>query len=171
MPPTPPPPSPPPANAAPGSLPVLADAMPPFEGIVEWLNGATESPASLKGRVTLVHFWTYGCINCIHTMPYVTAWYDRYATRGFTVVGVHTPEFAYEGEKKNVLEAIARHGVHYPVAMDNAYKTWNLYGNQYWPSFYLYDAQGRLRYQAVGEGGYETMEANIEALLAEKDAR
>lgn len=148
-------------------LPVLADRMPPFAGIVEWLNGGPESPESLKGRVVLVHFWTFGCINCVHTMPYVTAWHDRYAAQGFTVIGVHTPEFSYEGEKKAVLAAIALHGVHYPVPMDNGYKTWNLYGNRYWPSFYLFDAEGRLRYRSVGEGGYDAMETNIKALLAE----
>src|SRR5687768_14581111 len=93
------------AVPAPSGLPVLADAMPEFTGIVEWLNGPVETPASLVGRVVLVDFWTLGCINCIRSMPHVVAWHDRYAAEGFTVIGVHTPEFAYEGEKKNVLAA------------------------------------------------------------------
>ncbi|HTK05416.1 MAG TPA: redoxin domain-containing protein [Candidatus Eisenbacteria bacterium] len=157
-----------PAPSAPSTLPVLADTMPEFTGITEWLNGGPETPASLRGRVVLVQFWTLGCANCIATMPHVVAWHDRYVAQGFTVIGVHTPEFAYEGEKKNVLEAIRRHGVRYPVPMDNAFQTWNLYGNMYWPSFYLYDSQGRLRYRSVGEGGYDEMERNIRALLSEK---
>jgi thiol-disulfide isomerase/thioredoxin len=158
-----------PAPPGPSELPVLAETMPEFTGIVEWLNGGPETSTSLLGRVVLVHFWTFGCINCIHTMPYVVAWYDRYVAQGFTVIGVHTPEFAYEGEKKSVLEAIDRHGIRYPVPMDNGFKTWNLYNNQYWPAFYLYDSHGRLRYRSVGEGGYDTMERNIQALIAEKE--
>jgi thiol-disulfide isomerase/thioredoxin len=148
-------------------LPVLAEKMPEFAGIVAWLDSPALSPTALKGKVVLVDFWTYSCINCIRTLPYVTAWYDKYKDQGLVVVGVHTPEFAFEKEKANVEDAIKRHGIHYPVAMDNDYSTWDAYGNEYWPAEYLFDAQGRLRHTHFGEGEYDQTEADIRSLLAE----
>jgi len=150
-----------------GTLPVLADAMPEFAGIEAWLNSDPLTAAKLKGKVVLIDFWTYSCINCIRTLPYVTSWHEKYKDKGFTVVGVHTPEFAFEKEEKNVRDAIKRHDITYPVALDNDYATWNAYDNHYWPAHYLFDAQGRLRYVHFGEGKYDETERNIQALLKE----
>jgi thiol-disulfide isomerase/thioredoxin len=115
----------------------------------------------------LVDFWTYTCINCIRTLPYLRAWDARYRERGLTIVGVHTPEFTFEREAGNVREAIAANRLRYPVAQDNEYATWSAWGNQYWPAKYLIDARGRVRYAHFGEGAYEETEAAIRALLAE----
>lgn len=150
-----------------GALPVLAPAMPEFVDISSWLDAEPRTAASLKGTVTLIDFWTYSCINCIRTLPYVTAWHERYKDQGFTVIGVHTPEFAFEKEEKNVRDAIARHKITYPVALDNGYGTWNNYSNRYWPAHYLFDAEGRLRYVHFGEGKYDETEANIRSLIEE----
>ncbi len=149
------------------SLPVLADAMPPFTEITAWLNSEPLTPDSLKGKVVLVDFWTYSCINCIRTLPYVTSWYEKYKDKGFVVVGVHTPEFAFEKDVNNVRDAIKRHDINYPVALDNAYSTWNGYDNHYWPAHYLFDADGKLREMHFGEGAYDETERNIQLLLAE----
>lgn len=141
---------------------------PDFVGINKWLN--TEKPLKLKdlqGKVVLVDFWTYTCINCIRTLPYVTAWYDKYKDQGFTVIGVHTPEFAFEHETTNVETAIQRYGIHYPVAQDNDYATWNNYSNEYWPAEYLIDAQGKIRRVHFGEGEYDQTELAIQTLLKE----
>jgi thiol-disulfide isomerase/thioredoxin len=127
--------------------------------------------AGLRGRVVLVDFWTYTCINCLRTLPYVKAWDDRYRAKGLTIVGVHTPEFAFERKADNVRAAIARQGIRYPVVQDNDYATWNAFGNQYWPAKYLIDARGRVRYVHFGEGGYKETEAAIRALLAEAGDR
>ena len=118
----------------------------------------------------LVDFWTYTCINCIRTLPYVRAWDERYRRRGLTVVGVHTPEFPFERDAGNVQRAIAQNGLRYPVAQDNDYATWNAWGNQYWPAKYLIDARGRVRYAHFGEGDYDADRAAIRALLAEAGA-
>ena len=142
---------------------------PDFVGIDTWLN--TEKPLSikdLKGKVVLVDFWTYTCINCIRTLPFVTSWYDKYKDDGFVIVGVHTPEFAFEHETTNVLNAIKQYAIHYPVAQDNEYATWNNYSNQYWPAEYLIDAKGIVRRTHFGEGEYDQMEKAIQLLL--KDA-
>lgn len=142
---------------------------PDFIGINKWLN--TDKPLSikdLKGKVVLVDFWTYTCINCIRTLPHVTSWYNKYKDQGFVVVGVHTPEFAFEHETNNVLNAIAMYKIHYPVAQDNDYATWNNYNNQYWPAEYLIDASGKVRRTHFGEGEYDQMEQAIQLLL--KDA-
>ena len=151
-------------------LPVLEDRMPEFAGITAWLNSPALTPDALKGKVVLVDFWTYSCINCIRTLPHVTSWYDKYHDQGFVVVGVHTPEFAFEKEQPNVERAIIDHAIHYPVAMDNVYGTWNNYSNQYWPAEYLFDSRGRLRHTHFGEGAYEETESDIQALLAEAGA-
>jgi cytochrome c biogenesis protein CcdA/thiol-disulfide isomerase/thioredoxin len=162
-------------ETAPGrraGLPVLGRA-PAFTGNDRWFNTPANAPldlAGLRGRVVLVDFWTYTCINCIRTLPYLRAWDGRYRDRGLTVVGVHTPEFAFEREADNVRRAIAQNRLRYPVAQDNEYATWSAWGNQYWPAKYLIDARGRVRYAHFGEGAYEETEAAIRALLAEAGA-
>lgn len=148
-------------------LPVLADAMPEFANVSAWLNSEALTPEQLKGKVVLIDFWTYSCINCIRTMPYLTQWYEKYKDLGFVIVGVHTPEFAFEKDRKNVEAAIKRHGITYPVAMDNDYGTWNNYSNRYWPAHYLFDAKGQLRETHFGEGMYEETEHAIQELLSE----
>jgi thiol-disulfide isomerase/thioredoxin len=148
-------------------LPILSNAMPEFDGIAAWLNSGPLKQADLRGKVVLIDFWTYSCINCIRTLPYVTAWHEHHKDEGFTVIGVHTPEFAFEKEADNVAKAIARHAITYPVALDNDYGTWNNYDNHYWPAHYLFDAQGRLRYAHFGEGKYDETERNIQALIVE----
>jgi cytochrome c biogenesis protein CcdA/thiol-disulfide isomerase/thioredoxin len=150
-------------------LPVLGQA-PEFTGIQRWFNtpgGRPLSLSGLRGQVVLVDFWTYTCINCIRTLPYVEAWQRRYHRDGFTVVGVHTPEFPFEKEASNVERAIGDDGLTYPVAQDNDYATWTAYGNQYWPAKYLIDARGRVRFAHFGEGSYEETERAIRSLLVE----
>lgn len=141
---------------------------PDFVGITKWLN--TEKPLSikdLKGKVVIVDFWTYTCINCIRTLPYVTSWYEKYKDKGFVVIGVHTPEFEFEKDTNNVLSAIKQYNIHYPVPQDNNYATWSNYQNQYWPAEYLIDVSGNIRRVHFGEGEYDKMEAAIQALLKE----
>jgi thiol-disulfide isomerase/thioredoxin len=121
----------------------------------------------LRGKVVLVDFWTYTCINCIHVLPYVKTWNDKYKDQGLVVVGVHTPEYSFERDTDNVQKAIKRLGITYPVAQDNHYATWSAYDNQYWPAFYLVDKKGRVVYTHFGEGDYDQTEAKIKALLAE----
>ena len=150
-------------------LPVLGRA-PDFAGNDRWFNSEPLDLERLRGRVVLVDFWTYTCINCIRTFPYLKAWDGRYRDDGLTIVGVHTPEFAFEREADNVREAIVQSGLRYPVAQDNAYATWYAWGNQYWPAKYLIDARGRVRYAHFGEGSYEETETAIRALLAETGA-
>jgi cytochrome c biogenesis protein CcdA/thiol-disulfide isomerase/thioredoxin len=150
-------------------LPVLGKA-PEFVGNERWFNTAGDRPLtmkSLRGRVVLVDFWTYSCINCLRTLPYLTAWDKAYRKDGLTIVGVHSPEFPFEKEASNVEEAIQRNGIHYPVAQDNELATWNAYGNQYWPAEYFIDAKGRVRYAHFGEGEYGKKEQIIRQLLAE----
>ena len=139
---------------------------PDFVGVTKWLN--TDKPLSihdLKGKVVLVDFWTYTCINCIRTLPHVTSWYDKYNKDGFVVIGVHTPEFEFEHETANVENAIKQYHIYYPVAQDNNYSTWNNYNNQYWPADYLIDANGNVRRTEFGEGEYDQMELAIQTLL------
>jgi cytochrome c biogenesis protein CcdA/thiol-disulfide isomerase/thioredoxin len=139
---------------------------PDFVGITNWLN--TPKPLSikdLKGKVVLVDFWTYTCINCIRTLPHVTAWYNKYKNDGFVVVGVHTPEFQFEHDTNNVEAAIKMFNITYPVAQDNNYATWNAYNNEYWPAEYLIDANGQIRRTDFGEGQYDQTELAIQTLL------
>jgi thiol-disulfide isomerase/thioredoxin len=117
--------------------------------------------------VVIVDFWTFACYNCNNTLPYVKSWYDRYADQGLVILGVHTPEFAYEHEAANVANAIAEKGIRFPVVQDNDYKTWRAYNNHYWPAFYFIDAQGRIRHTHIGEGAYDESEQVIRQLLAE----
>jgi thiol-disulfide isomerase/thioredoxin len=146
---------------------------PGFTGISSWLNTPGGQPLALPqlhGKVVLVDFWTYSCINCQRALPHVEAWYRDYAKDGLVVVGVHTPEFAFEHVVSNVRSQSADLGVRYPVAVDNGYGTWNAYGNEYWPADYLIDASGQVRYAAFGEGDYDKTETAIRALLAERGA-
>lgn len=133
-----------------------------------WLNTPGQqaiSLASLKGKVVLVDFWTYSCINCLRTLPHVKAWYDKYHAQGLDIIGVHSPEFEFEKNPSNVWQAIQRYGIPYPVALDNQLDTWNNFHNQYWPAHYLIDRQGNVVYSHFGEGQYATMENNIRVLL------
>jgi thiol-disulfide isomerase/thioredoxin len=138
-----------------------------FAGISQWVNSAPLTLASLRGKVVLVDFWTLGCYNCRNTLPYVTGWYEKYKDQGLVVIGVHTPEFAYERDTANVKNAVAQHQIGYPVAQDNEYATWDAYGNRYWPAAYFVDTRGRIRHIQIGEGGYDKAEQVIQQLLAE----
>ncbi|MEH6419873.1 thioredoxin family protein [Pseudomonas sp. CGJS7] len=145
-----------------------APTAPEFAGIERWINSPPLTMAGLRGKVVLVEFWTYSCINCIRVMPHVKQWHQRYRDSGLTVVGVHTPEYGYEKIPRNVDAAVARFGIEYPVAQDNAYATWNAYHNRYWPALYLIDRNGRVVYEHFGEGDYAQTEAKIKQLLAER---
>jgi thiol-disulfide isomerase/thioredoxin len=143
---------------------------PEFTGTQRWFNTPGGRPltlAGLRGRVVLVDFWTYTCINCLRTLPYVSGWYDRYHRDGFVVVGVHTPEFGFEHDAGNVGRAVRENHLRYPVVQDNAYATWTAWGNDAWPADYLIDARGRVREAHAGEGDYAQTEADIRALLRE----
>ncbi|NMK49595.1 thioredoxin family protein [Achromobacter sp. Bel] len=140
---------------------------PEFTGIENWLNSPPLTLASQRGKVVLVDFWTYTCINCIRTLPYVTSWHQKYQDQGLVVVGVHTPEFPFERSTANVQKALERFKITYPVAQDNRYATWEAYRNQYWPAVYLIDKQGRIAYRHFGEGNYAETEAEIQRLLAQ----
>jgi cytochrome c biogenesis protein CcdA/thiol-disulfide isomerase/thioredoxin len=153
-------------GSAAGGL-AVGPVAPDFTGIDHWLNSSPLTMAGLKGKVVLVDFWTYSCINCIRTLPYVEGWYQKYASKGLVVVGVHTPEFAFEHDAGNVAASIARFGITYPVAQDNEYGTWTAYGNEYWPADYLIDAAGHIRSEHFGEGDYNQTETDIRSLLAE----
>src|SRR3954454_11474685 len=156
-----------------GALPRLGRA-PEFTGTERWFNtpgGRPQSLRALRGRVVLVDFWTYTCINCLRTLPYLEAWDRRYRDAGLTIVGVHTPEFAFEHDAGNVANAIKRLGIRYPVVQDNDMGTWDAYANMYWPAEYLIDATGEVRYASVGEGEYGKTEAAIRSLLAEAGHR
>ncbi len=120
-------------------------------------------------KVVLLDFWTYACYNCQNTQPYLNAWHEEYADDGLLVIGVHTPEFAFERDQANVERAVQEAGIEYPVVLDNSYATWNAYDQRYWPAMYLIDADGFIRYKHFGEGAYEQTEAKIRELLAEKD--
>ncbi|MBW4677584.1 MAG: thioredoxin family protein [Desmonostoc geniculatum HA4340-LM1] len=145
--------------------PATAKSLPEFQGISQWLNSAPLSIADLKGNVVLVQFWTFGCINCQRTLPYITKWHQQYAAQGLKVIGIHTPEFAFERDTNNIKKALRQHQITYPVPIDNEYKTWNAYENQYWPHLFLADRQGLLRYDHIGEGAYEKIEQTIRQLL------
>ncbi len=148
----------PPPDAAGEKLPELV-------GITDWLNSDPLTIASLKGNVVLLQFWTFACINCQHTLPYITRWYRDYAPHGLKVIGVHTPEFGYERDLNNIKNALAQHQITYPVPVDNGYKTWNAYNNQYWPHLFLADRQGILRYDHIGEHAYAETEQMIRKFL------
>jgi cytochrome c biogenesis protein CcdA/thiol-disulfide isomerase/thioredoxin len=141
--------------------------LPPLDGVGPWFNSPPLTREALRGKVVLIDFWTYSCINCLRAIPYVRAWHERYAKDGLVVIGVHAPEFAFERDPDNVRKAIADLGITYPVALDNKYKLWRAFDNRYWPAHYFIDAQGRVRYHHFGEGNYEKSERVIRQLLAE----
>lgn len=155
------------AQASATALPDFG-AAPEFTGIERWLNSEPLTMAALRGRVVMVDFWTFACINCQRTLPHVNRWAETYTPQGLTVVGVHTPEFPFERSADNVTAAMKRLGVRHPVAQDNRYATWKAYANQYWPATYLIDAKGRIRYKHFGEGEYARTEGVIRALLAQR---
>ena len=147
-------------------LPVEGE-LPPLDGIGPWLNSPPLSREQLKGKVVLIDFWTYSCINCLRSIPYVRAWHDRYAKDGLVVIGVHAPEFAFERSLDNVQTAVADLGIRYPIALDNDFKLWRAFDNHYWPAHYFIDAQGHVRYHHFGEGKYAESERVIRQLLTE----
>lgn len=149
----------------------IEGTLPPLEGAVQWLNSPPLTAEALKGKVVLVDFWTYSCINCLRTLPYVKAWAEKYRDQGLVVIGVHAPEFAFERDVSNVTKAMKDLGITYPVAIDNAYKIWRAFDNQYWPAHYFADAKGQIRYHHFGEGDYAESERVIQQLLREAGAR
>lgn len=144
-----------------------APKMPPLTGATAWLNSPPLQPADLRGKVVLVEFWTYTCINWRRTLPYVRAWSERYKDAGLVVIGVHTPEFAFEADLAKVRAATDRIGIEFPVAVDSNYAIWRAFDNEYWPAMYFIDANGRIRHEQFGEGDYEAAERTIQKLLAE----
>ena len=140
---------------------------PDFAHVTAWLNSKPLTLRALRGKVVLIDFWTYSCINCLRTLPHVESWAATYGPAGLVVVGIHTPEFAFEHVVSNVRSNASRLGVRYPIAVDNDYGTWNAWGNQYWPAEYLIDRQGRVREAHFGEGEYDTTESSIRLLLGE----
>ena len=146
---------------------------PEFAQISGYINTPNNSPlslSSLKGKVVLVYIWTYTCINSIRPMPYIHDWNQKYSDKGLVIVGVHSPEFGFEKNYTNVKDAVQRFGITYPVILDSDHGTWNAYGNNYWPRYYLIDTQGNIRYDHIGEGSYDQIEKSIQSLLAERAA-
>jgi thiol-disulfide isomerase/thioredoxin len=152
-------------QAAPFAVAAAQNAAPNFAGISNWFNSAPLNMTDLRGKVVLVDFWTYGCVNCVNTLPHVAELYAKYRDRGLVVVGVHTPEFPFERSASNVQAALKRHGITYPVAQDNDSRTWNAYRNRYWPAQYIVDRSGKIVFQHDGEGQYEQMDRTIARLL------
>lgn len=132
-----------------------------------WFNVDQDNTVILKGKVVLVDFWDYTCVNCVRTLPYLKEWYERYKNDGLVIIGVHSPEFAFAKERENVSDAVERFGLKYPIVMDNDFEIWNRFGNRYWPAKYLFDKDGTLRYVHFGEGGYGNTEAMIQKLVKE----
>jgi cytochrome c biogenesis protein CcdA/thiol-disulfide isomerase/thioredoxin len=165
-----------PAPAAPSPVPREGVALPvegwlpQLDGATGWFNGPPLTRVGLRGKVVLVDFWTYSCINCLRTLPYLRGWAEKYADAGLVVLGVHTPEFAFEKNPRNVADAIESLGIGYPVAMDNDYAIWRAFDNRYWPAHYFVDAEGRIRYHHFGEGEYARSEDVIRRLLVEAGA-
>jgi thiol-disulfide isomerase/thioredoxin len=141
---------------------------PEFEGITAYINSNETKLSDLKGKVVLVDFWTYSCINCIRTLPYLVDWNQKYSDKGLVIVGIHSPEFEFEKNIDNVKQAVTRFGIKYPVLLDNNHDTWNAYQNSYWPRKYLVDSEGYIRYDHIGEGGYLETENAIRQLLTER---
>ncbi len=138
---------------------------PEFQGITNWINSEPLTVAGLEGKVVLVDFWTYTCVNCIRTMPYLKEWHAKYADKGLVIIGVHSPEFEFEKATENVTAAAQDFGLAYPIAQDNNFATWRAYNNQFWPAKYLVDSQGKIRYTHFGEGAYNETENRIRELL------
>ena len=152
-------------TAAPITVAAADTTAPNFVGLGTWFNSAPLNLSDLRGKVVLVNFWTYGCSNCVNTLPHVTELYAKYKDRGLVVVGIHTPEFPFERSAANVQAALKRHGITYPVAQDNDSKTWEAYHNRYWPSQYIVDRHGRIVLHHDGEGQYEEIDLTIARLL------
>ena len=157
-------------NADAAALPVEGE-LPSLSGAVAWLNSPPLTPQQLRGHVVVIDFWTYSCINCLRTLPYLRAWNERYRDHGLIVIGVHTPEFAFEKDEANVRRAVHDLDIHYPVAIDNNYAIWRAFDNQYWPAHYFIDAEGRIRGHHFGEGNYDESERLIRELLSEAGFR
>ncbi|TDN56507.1 cytochrome c biogenesis protein DipZ [Scandinavium goeteborgense] len=160
------------ASATHHDVPALVDAgvMPSLNGAVQWLNSPPLTAESLRGKVVLVDFWTYSCINCLRTLPYVKAWAEKYRDQGLVVIGVHSPEFAFERDINNVTKEAKKLGVTYPIAIDNNFGIWQAFNNQYWPAHYFIDANGHIRYMHFGEGNYAESERVIQELLRQAGA-
>lgn len=160
-----------PATAQPKLQPVVQEAprsdLPSLSGGTGWINGDPVTPESLKGKVVLIDFWTWDCINCQHTLPYVRDWANKYQSQGLVVIGVHTPEYPWEKPLSSVKDAVNKWQLPYRVVADNNYQIWNAFGNQYWPAHYYFDAKGQLRYTSFGEGNYDKQEQVIQQLLKE----
>ncbi|HDR2891102.1 TPA: redoxin domain-containing protein [Enterobacter asburiae] len=160
-----------PATAQPKLQPVVQEAprsdLPSLSGGTGWINGDPVTPEFLKGKVVLIDFWTWDCINCQHTLPYVRDWANKYQSQGLVVIGVHTPEYPWEKPLSSVKEAVNKWQLPYRVVADNNYQIWNAFGNQYWPAHYYFDAKGQLRYTSFGEGNYDKQEQVIQQLLKE----
>ena len=155
-------------DAQPGTNPIAETAsIPPLIGATQWLNSPPLTSEALRGKVVLVDFWTYSCINCLRTLPYLKAWDEKYRAQGLVIIGVHTPEFAFEKDPHNVEQALHDLGITYPGAMDNQYAIWNAFSNKYWPAHYLIDAKKKIRHQHFGEGAYQETEQMIRTLLKE----
>jgi len=146
---------------------VVEGALPSFDGATAWLNSPALTPDGLRGRVVLVQFWTYTCINWLRTLPYVRSWAEKYKAQSLVVIGVHTPEFGFEKQIDNVRRAAHEMGIDYPIAIDSDYSVWRTFANHYWPALYFADAQGNIRHHRFGEGDYERSEMVIQQLLAE----
>jgi thiol-disulfide isomerase/thioredoxin len=146
-------------------LNVQSTPAPQFAGLTNWINSEPLTISQLKGKVVLVDFWTYSCINCIRTLPYLEKWEQAYSSKGLVIIGVNTPEFAFEHNPANVQAAVVKDGIKYPVALDNNYDTWNAFHNDSWPADYLIDKQGDIRYVSLGEGDYNKTEEAIQDLL------
>ncbi len=154
-------------GSAPASAAGVGDAAPALIGLDGWIGAEPQSIAALRGRVIVLNFWTFACRNCRNTLPHVAEWQKRFAARGLTILGIHTPELASERPRAAVEAAVREHGIDYAVALDPEFATWNAYGNRYWPAFYFIDRRGVIRHVRFGEGGYADSEAWIERLLAE----
>lgn len=148
-------------------LTAKGEAAPEFTGLAGWINGEPRTVASLRGKVVLVDFWDYTCINCLRTLPYLRDWHAKYSPLGLVIIGIHTPEFDFEKREANVRAATVREGITWPVGLDNDYATWEAYDNRYWPHKYLVDQNGILRYDHIGEGAYLETEQQIRKLLEE----
>lgn len=147
-------------------LPIEREA-PELAGIESWINSEPLSLAGLRGKVVLVDFWTYTCINCIRTFPHISGWHEKYKDKGLVILGIHSPEFNFEKDRENVLREVKKYNINYPVALDNDHKTWNAFANRYWPAEYLIDVDGNIRYHHFGEGRYDETEKAIQQLLLE----
>jgi thiol-disulfide isomerase/thioredoxin len=159
------------ANAQEPSSIVGSSPLYGLSGATGWINSAPLTAKQLKGKVVLVDFWDYSCINCIRAIPYVRAWAEKYKDSGLVVIGVHTPEFDFEKQLPNVQKAVQKFGITYPVALDSNYDIWNAFHNQYWPAHYFIDAKGKVRYEHFGEGDYDQSERWIQELLKEASAK